>query len=201
VADYHNIIYFHDDADISVNLYAPSEVRWRQVTLRQETEFPESDVSTIRLTMDQPAAFAVRFRVPGWCTGMSIAVNGQPASAAAVPGTWARLERAWQTNDEITVCLPMALRALAVDRQHPDRVAIVYGPVVLAQDEACCRRPFALERGERLESRLICDSVPLRFTVVDGAPERHQRWLEPLYRLPGFWPYWVYFDLNAPPLY
>lgn len=201
VADYHNIIYFHDDAGISVNLYAPSEVRWRQVTLRQETEFPESNVSTIRLTMDQPAAFAVRFRVPGWCTGMSIAVNGQPASASVASGAWARIERIWQTNDKITVRLPMTLHTLAVDRQHPDRVAIRYGPVVLAQDEACCRRPFAPECGAPLESRLVCDPVPLRFNVVDTAPERHRRWLEPLYRFPGFWPYWVYFDLNAPPLY
>jgi hypothetical protein len=95
----------------------------------------------------------------------------------------------------------MALRALPVDRQHPNRVAILYGPVVLAQDEACCRRPFALQPGARLESGLKCDSVPLRFNLVDTTPERHRRWLEPLHRFPGFWPYWVYFDLTATPLY
>jgi uncharacterized protein len=201
VADYHNIIYFHDDAGISVNLYATSEVRWRDVTLRQETEFPESETSTIHLTLDQPTAFALRFRVPCWCTGMSITVNGQPSGVAATAGTWARIERSWQTGDEVTLRLPMVLRTLPVDYQHPNRVAILYGPVVLAQDEACCRRPFTLQQGARLESRLICDSVPLRFNLVDTAPERHRRWLEPLYRFPGFWPYWVYFDLTAPPLY
>ena len=88
-----------------------------------------------------------------------------------------------------------------MDHQHPTRVAILYGPVVLAQDEACCRRPLTLQQGERLERRLTCDSVPLRFSIVDTAPERHRRWLEPLYRVPRFWPYWVYFDLTAPPLY
>jgi hypothetical protein len=74
------------------------------------------------------------------------------------------------------------------------------GDEVPEQDKACCRRPFALEPGERLESRLICDPVPLRFNLVDG-PECHQHWLQPLYRFPGFWPYWVYLDLTAPPLY
>src|SRR5262249_50447169 len=138
--DYHNTIYFHDDAGISVNVYAPSEVRWRGVTLRQETEFPESETSTVRLVLDQPTAFALRFRVPGWCAEMSIAVNGQPSGVAAPSGTWARIERTWQTGDQVTLHLPMALRTLPVDRQHPDRVAILYGPVVLAQDEACCRR-------------------------------------------------------------
>ena len=132
---------------------------------------------------------------------MSIAVNGNILAVPASPGTWARIERTWQTDDDIVVRLPMALRTVPVDRHHPDRVAILYGPVVLAQDEACCRRPFALESGARLESRLVCDSVPLRFTLVDTQPERHRRWLEPLYRFPGFWPYWVYFDLTAPPLY
>jgi DUF1680 family protein len=201
VADYHNIIYFHDNTGISVNLYVPSEVRWRGVTLRQETEFPETETSTIRLSLDQPTAFALRFRVPGWCEGMSISVNGQPNGMAATAGTWACIERTWQTGDEVTLRLPMALRALPVDRQHPNRVAILYGPVVLAQDEACCRRPFALQPGARLESGLKCDSVPLRFNLVDTTPERHRRWLEPLYRFPGFWPYWVYFDLTATPLY
>jgi hypothetical protein len=43
--------------------------------------------------------------------------------------------------------------------------------------------------------------LPLRFNLVDTAPERHRRWLEPLYRFRGFWPYWLYFDLTAPPLY
>lgn len=201
VADYHNIIYFHDETGISVNLYAPSELRWSGVTLRQLTDFPESETSTIRLEMDQPTTFAVRFRVPAWCTGMSMTVNGNTTPVAAKPGTWAGIERTWQTGDEVIVRLPMVLRTLPVDAQHPDRLAVLYGPVVLAQDEACCRRPFTLEHGERPESRLVCDSVPLRFNLVDTAPERHSRWLEPLYRFPGFWPYWVYFDLTARPLY
>jgi uncharacterized protein len=201
VADYHNIIYFHNQYGLYVNLYVPSEVHWRGVTLRQETHFPESETSTLRLTLDQPSMFGLYFRVPAWCNEMSILINGEAASVATAPGTWAVIERTWQNNDEIVVRLPMALRMLPVDHQHPDRVAILCGPVVLAQDEACCRRPFALEAGARLESRLVCDSVPLRFNVVDTVPERHKRWLEPLYRFPAFWPYWVYFDIKVPSLY
>ena len=41
----------------------------------------------------------------------------------------------------------------------------------------------------------------VRFDIVDTAPERHRRYLEPLYRFTAFWPYWVYFDLTAKPLY
>jgi hypothetical protein len=201
VADYHNIVCFHDERGLFVNLYVPFEVRCRGVTLRQETLFPESETVRLRLTVDQPGAFALRFRVPAWCAGMSIAVNGESVSAAPLPDGWASVERSWQTNDEVTLRLPMRLRLLPADRQHSDRVVVLCGPVVLAQDQACCRRPFALEDVAQLESQLVCDAVPLYFNVVDTAPERHRRWLQPLYRFPGFWPYWVYFDLKAPPLY
>ena len=63
----------------------------------------------------------------------------------------------------------MALRTLPVDRQHPDRVAILYGPVVLAQDEACCRRPFALQPGARLES-----APDVRFSAAAFQPRRYR---------------------------
>ena len=47
VADYHNIIYFHDETGISINLYASSELRWRGVTLRQQkiSRNPRSAIS------------------------------------------------------------------------------------------------------------------------------------------------------------
>jgi len=32
-------------------------------------------------------------------------------------------------------------------------------------------------------------------------PERHGRFLQPLYAFPAFWPSWIYFDLDAAPLY
>ena len=89
----------------------------------------------------------------------------------------------------------------ARDRQHPDRVAIMYGPVVLAQDEACCRRPFSLAPHTSLMSRLRKEDRDLRFRILNAMPERHTRYLVPLYSLPPFRPYWVYFDLHALALY
>jgi hypothetical protein len=77
----------------------------------------------------------------------------------------------------------------------------MYGPVVLAQDEACCRRPFALAPEADLSSRLVREGGGLRFRILNTAPERHTRYLQPFSDFPAFWPYWVYFDLDAPPLY
>jgi len=46
VADYHNLIYFHDDENLYVNLFAPSAVDWQgpggKVRIVQETRFPDT---------------------------------------------------------------------------------------------------------------------------------------------------------------
>jgi hypothetical protein len=51
--------------------------------------------------------------------------------------------------------IPMELRLVPIDMQHPNRVAVMHGPVVLAMQEACCRRPLLMEPGFDLLDRLI----------------------------------------------
>jgi DUF1680 family protein len=132
---------------------------------------------------------------------MSLAVNGSPLDVLAKPGGWASIDREWKSGDTVLITIPMALRTVPVDRQHPDRAAIMYGPVVLAQDEACCRRPFAIAPTTALNTRLIREGEGIRFRITNTVPERHTRYLQPLYSVPGFWPYWIYFDLASAALY
>jgi len=205
MADYHNVIYFKGADALYVNLFVPSEVEWlhdgQTIRVRQETGYPESEKTTLDIELAQPARFALKLRVPGWVRGASITVNGEIQNVPAEPGKWATLEREWRAGDRVTWRLPMQLRMTPVDSQDSHRVAILYGPTVLAQDEACCRRPFALEPGAELTSALSREDGPLRFRILDTAPERHRRFLQPLYTFPAYWPYWVYFDLHARPLY
>jgi DUF1680 family protein len=205
LAEYHNLIYLRDDRGLYINLYVPSEVTWephgQTVRLRQDTRYPESETSTITLELARPARFRLSFRMPGWSTEMRLAVNGSATAADAVADGWASLDREWRPGDRIAITLSMRLRAVPVDRQHPDRAAIMHGPVVLAQDEGCCRRPFSIAPATELTTRLIRDGEQLRFRITNTVPERHTRYLQPLYSVPGFWPYFVYFDLRTPTLY
>jgi uncharacterized protein len=205
VAEYHNLVFFQDAEGLCVNLYVPAELQWDRdgtpIAVRLETAYPEAPLASIRLDMAEPAEFRLRFRIPGWCQGAGVQVNGEAVDVPAAPGRWAAVERLWNSGDRVTVTLPMSLRTVPVDRQHPDRVAVMYGPVVLAQDEACCRRPLAIGRATRLSSRLVQDRPGLRFRLINAMPERHTRHLVPLYDLPPFWPYWIYFDLYAEALY
>src|SRR5262249_39751319 len=116
-------------------------------------------------------------------------------------GSWAELRREWRSGDRILVSIPMELRAVPVDDRHPDRAAIMVGPVVLAQDEACCRRPFSIASDTALTTRLVKEGPGLRYRILNTVPAPHPRYPKPLYAVPGFWPYWIYFDLKAAPLY
>lgn len=201
-AGLHDVIAFHAAAALHIALYLPSTIAWHHdgqtITLTQQTDYPDSDTIGITLAMARPARFALALRQPGWAETAELALNGTPATATRAQG-WLRLERDWQPGDTVTLRLPMRLRAQPVDPEHPARAAILHGPTVLAQDEACCRRPFNLAPDTALETRLIREGS--RFRITNTVPERHTRYLVPFHTLPANWPYWVYFDLHARPLH
>jgi DUF1680 family protein len=136
VCDYLLNIYMRSAEGIYVNLYVPSEVKWKAgdtpVRMVQTTAYPESDSSELRLELSSPSEFTVFVRVPGWLKSSAvIAVNDKPAAVAAAPGTFAAIRRRWQHNDTIQVTMPFTFRAEPIDEQHRDTVALMRGPLML----------------------------------------------------------------------
>jgi hypothetical protein len=205
VADYYRLVYLRDEGGLYVNLFMPSQAVWshqgKTVLIRQETSFPEAENTALRIDPPHPMRFPISVRVPGWCPKLSLAVNDTPVPADAQPGQWAVVEREWRPGDTLFVKLPMTLRLSPVDAQHPQRVAVLYGPQVLAQDEACCRRPLALSGEGDLHHRVVREGPGVKFRILNTQPERHTRYLLPLRAFPAHWPHWVYFDVDARPLY
>jgi DUF1680 family protein len=138
LADYHNIIYFKDPNALYVNLYVPSEVIWKReggaVRLVQQTDYPESEISTLRIEPERSFAFGLKFRVPEWSHDFSAKVNGAVVNVDAKPGTWASIERTWSPGDTVEIRIPLHFRMEPVDQQHPTRVAVVRGPAVYVLD-------------------------------------------------------------------
>jgi DUF1680 family protein len=139
IAEYANLVYFRDAQALYVNLYVPSEAEWKgpagAVKLAQTTQYPETGSSTLALAMERPAAFALKLRVPGWSNGLTVKVNGQAQAADIKPGQWATVHREWRPGDTVEVAIPMRFRRAPIDEQHPNRVAIVRGPVVYGQED------------------------------------------------------------------
>ncbi|MGA7235203.1 MAG: beta-L-arabinofuranosidase domain-containing protein [Bryobacteraceae bacterium] len=139
ITEYSNLIYFRDANSLFVNLYVPSEVEWKgpagTVKVTQTTEYPETGGSTLMLAMERPATFTLKLRVPGWSNGMTVQVNGQPQTAEIKPGQWAAVTREWQPGDGVEVTVPLRFRRAPIDEQHPNRIAIMRGPVVYGQED------------------------------------------------------------------
>jgi DUF1680 family protein len=139
ITEYSNLIYFRDANSLYVNLYVPSEVEWKgpagTVKVTQTTEYPEAGSATFKLAMDRPITFALKLRVPGWSNGMTVQVNGQQQTAEIKPGQWAAVSREWQPGDSVEIAIPLRFRRAPIDEQHPNRIAVVRGPVVYGQED------------------------------------------------------------------
>lgn len=205
VADYHNIIYFKGDDTLYVNLFVPSAVTWnldgQEVQVEQETAYPESDTTTLTVRLKKTVSFNLRFRVPGWSQGAAVEVNGSKLEVPVLPGTWATVQRSWSPGDRVIIRIPMRLRFVPSDRQHPHRVALTYGPVVLVQDGRYTRDLNEAPRDQDLSEWIIRTGKLLEFRVADGQPkgvsESPRGTFMPFYQLGHGIPYRMYFDLVA----
>lgn len=141
-------IYFHNDDNLWVNLFIASELKWkaRGITLRQETKWPDGDTSTLTLNCNQPQEFTLRVRHPFWAEALSVKVNGKLVSDTTSPSSYCQLRRQWKTGDKIEISFPMALRTEPMP-DNPNRIAIFYGPTLLAADLGAIEDPAAGKPG------------------------------------------------------
>lgn len=129
---YADSVFFFAGETLYVNLFIAAQLNWaaRGITIRQDTTFPEA--AATRLTIAAGSGhIALKIRVPSWCQGMQVRINGTLQSVAATPGTYLTLDRTWRAGDVVDVSLPMAI---ALDRT-PDNAAVQsvrYGGIVLA---------------------------------------------------------------------
>jgi DUF1680 family protein len=190
VADYHNVIYFKDQDGLYINLFVPSVVTWHykqnEIAVEQETTYPESDITVLTVTPRDPATFNLKFRVPGWAEGATVKVNGVLQTVAARPGTWAEIRRTWKAGDRVAIQIGMRLKTVPVDAQHLQRVALVYGPVVLVQK---------LESVLPASTGEILTRMPRGNGLTFSAPGQPVGDFVPFYKVGAGVPYNMYFDL------
>lgn len=174
-------IYAHNGSDIFVNLFIPSELKWKEkgITLRQETRFPYEDLTLLKLSCERESEFSLLVRNPYWLAEqMTLKVNGIVQTLTASNGYYI-INRKWKTGDAVEIRLPMKIR---VESMPDDRnvIALFYGPVLLAggfDKEAACalasnNKAPALVPGEKLlEQWLRPTGDPLRYTTAIARPK------------------------------
>ncbi len=129
-----NSIYFHNEDKLWINQFIPSELSWEEkgMTVIQETEFPEKDHMTFTFKTKRPVKLDINLRVPYWATqGCILKLNGKTLETSSSPSSYISLKRTWKTGDKLEFTLPMSLHTWPMP-DNPSRLALLYGPVVLA---------------------------------------------------------------------
>ena len=130
---YGQFIYTHAGDALFVNLYAASQLDWKErgITLRQETAFPYSENSTITIA-EGKGTFNLMVRYPGWVHPgeFKVSVNGKPADIITGPSSYVSINRKWKKGDVVNINFPMhsSLRYLP---NEPQYVALMHGPILL----------------------------------------------------------------------
>ncbi len=103
------------DNGLAAWLYAASEVtakvgqEGKEVTINEETDYPFQGKVRMILTSCERVEFALYLRVPQWCSGFSVALNGEKIDVKPGPQTYLRIERVWCKGDTIEIGMPMQI--------------------------------------------------------------------------------------------
>ena len=158
---YGQFIYTHAGDALFVNLYAASQLDWKErgITLRQETTFPYSENSTITIA-EGKGTFNLMVRYPGWVHPgeFKVSVNGKPVDIITGPSSYVSINRKWKKGDVVNINFPMhsSLRYLP---NEPQYVALMHGPILLG-----------MKTGTESMASLIADDS--RFGQYAGGPKQ-----------------------------
>ena len=188
-----------DDA-LWVNLYiqgsATASVNGRKVMLNVETDYPWDGKVVLEPYVDQTSKFDLRLRIPGWCHGATVSVNGENVSEPTTDRGYIVVGREWKGGDVVELNLPMPVQRMAANpnvQADTGQLAIQRGPLVYcleACDQSVPLSALFLPQNAELRARWREDLLG-RVVVVVGlaatAPELE--WSKVLYQpIPAFTP-------------
>lgn len=103
------------------------------VEVEQRTDYPWNGEVELTLKPESEGEFSLFLRIPGWCKGAEVSVNGRGVEAEPRPGAFFEIRRLWRKGDEVTLRLPMRPELVVA---HPRALtlkgsaAIRRGPIV-----------------------------------------------------------------------
>ena len=138
---YGQFIYTHVGDALFVNLFAASELNWKEkgIVLRQETGFPYAETSRITI-MQTPkfskkeggVGFPLLVRYPGWVKPgqFSVKVNGESVNIISGPSSYVSIDRKWKAGDVVDITFPMH-NSIKYLPNVPQYIALMHGPILL----------------------------------------------------------------------
>jgi DUF1680 family protein len=201
---YSEAIYYRSaDGGLFVNLFIPSHLNWKEkgIQVDQQTSFPENNITSLTVTTAKAAKFPLYIRNPWWAgNNVTITVNGKPVEAVKAANGYLTVNRTWKNNDKVQVVFNMNLYTESMP-DNKNRIALLYGPVLLAGDlgttmpDPVYGTPVLLTSDRNVSNWVKpVAGKPLTF-VMQGAGKPFDATLSPFYSMHHryYSVYWDYF--------
>ncbi|MDP4272994.1 MAG: glycoside hydrolase family 127 protein [Bacteroidota bacterium] len=104
------------------------------LSVKCESNFPETSNETITVNPSQTALFAFALRVPSWSSSYIAIVNGKKYRGIA--NHYLVINRTWKSGDKIKVSFNIPIQILDGGISYPNQIAFQRGPQVLAFDNS-----------------------------------------------------------------
>ena len=119
-----------EQGGVAATAYAPSRVSFTQddvpVSVQLDTDYPFRETLTFTVTSEPAVSFPLKLRIPKWCTGATITVDGE-AQTGVEAGTFHEICQQWEGTHTVVLTLPMAVRP---ERRYNNALTILRGPLV-----------------------------------------------------------------------
>ena len=131
-------IYMQSENEVAVNLYTSSyttaTINDKSIAINQTSDFPRSGKVTLEIKPPVDMHFSLLMRKPVWSGDVDVEIDGRIVQTKFQDG-YLVLEREWPASgSKISLSMKMNKQIIKSTINNEERVAVKFGPVVLALD-------------------------------------------------------------------
>jgi DUF1680 family protein len=149
----------YTDAGVQIHQYASATIATGSgIRLVTDTRYPLDGTVDVTVAETNGTSWTLSLRVPSWCRGATVSVNGTAVPAVARERGYVDITREWRPGDTVSLVMPMPVR---LTLPHPaadavrGTVAIERGPVVY-----CLESPDQPDGVDLNRVELLLDEPP-----------------------------------------
>lgn len=122
-----------DSKTLYVNLFIPATLNWKaqKTSVQIASSILKTDTVTLNIDNQQRTSFTIKLRKPAWSGHYTLLVNGKKVTSQIDAKGFVSIANKWKSGDKIQYILHREIHAVPMI-DNKDRVALYYGPVLLA---------------------------------------------------------------------
>lgn len=131
-----NLFLATPDDGLLAAMYSDSEVTaliadGKKITIQESTQYPFRDKINFKIKSDQSISFPLYLRIPAWSKSPKLTINNQIQKLPATSAGYLRIEREWNSGDDVSLQLPMEVQ-IKKYRLNQNSVSVNYGPLTFS---------------------------------------------------------------------